>query len=194
MHRYNPLTIPKDTAWDRRSLFYRLHHKIRSFVYGVRNIVRWIPTIWKDRDWDHNYILEILKKKLEHQRECLVYNNRHTGVEQINRYITIVLNLLVLEQQSHYETEYLEYIDEEFDFINVRDTELYEIKCTVLSDNLDEYLNRYRSSVRKVKATYPDLEKADKQKLARYVSRYNQLRCRNLLFEILKHKLNSWWD
>ena len=35
----------------------------------IRNLIRWIPIIWKDRDWDFYFTYEILKKKLEFQAE-----------------------------------------------------------------------------------------------------------------------------
>lgn len=42
---------------------------------GIRNLILWAPTIWKDRNWDGYYILTILIKKIELQRECIMKNN-----------------------------------------------------------------------------------------------------------------------
>jgi len=39
-----------------------------SFIYnltqGIRNIIYWLPVIWRDRNWDYSYFLEILRHKL----------------------------------------------------------------------------------------------------------------------------------
>lgn len=35
-----------------------------DFVHGIKNLVRWFPIIWKDRDWDAHYINSMLKQKL----------------------------------------------------------------------------------------------------------------------------------
>jgi len=32
---------------------------------GIKNLIRWFPIIWNDYNWDHHYILVVLKKKLE---------------------------------------------------------------------------------------------------------------------------------
>ena len=42
---------------------------------GIRNLILWAPTIWRDRNWDGSYILTILIKKIELQRECIINNN-----------------------------------------------------------------------------------------------------------------------
>lgn len=40
---------------------------------GVRNVVRWLPVVWYDRDWDHSYLLRIMETKMRfmsiHMRE-----------------------------------------------------------------------------------------------------------------------------
>ena len=76
MKNYNKLIVPEDSAWDRKTLTARiwrsLHWRIRSFLTGCKNVIRWCPTIFKDRDWDNWYILNILQKKIEFQKEMLV--------------------------------------------------------------------------------------------------------------------------
>lgn len=39
-------------------------HWYRSFVAGVYNLWYYLPVIWKDRQWDHAYIEEMLRYKL----------------------------------------------------------------------------------------------------------------------------------
>lgn len=41
----------------------------RAIKYGIRNLWRWFPIIWRDRDFDHFFTYEILIKKLEFQRD-----------------------------------------------------------------------------------------------------------------------------
>ena len=44
-------------------------YPFRDFYRRVKNVLRWLPTIWKDRDWDDSYINEILIRKLEFTRD-----------------------------------------------------------------------------------------------------------------------------
>lgn len=41
----------------------------RRFVMCVKNLVRWFPVIWNDRDWDHSYFYKILETKLTHMAD-----------------------------------------------------------------------------------------------------------------------------
>jgi 23S rRNA pseudoU1915 N3-methylase RlmH len=89
--------------------------------------------------------------------------------------------------------EHLDYSETEFDFIPVEDNpNLKEMKKTVLSENYDEFLKKYPSSVRKVlKENGKDLEK---DTLCLFVARHNQEKARKLLFKLLEQKIERWWD
>ena len=52
-------------------------YKIKRFFRKCYNVIRWFPTIWRDEDWDHHYINEILIKKLEHQRDFFLSDRTH---------------------------------------------------------------------------------------------------------------------
>ena len=72
MKTYTKLPLPKDSAWDRKTWRSHVHWRIKYFIDGVSNIIRWIPTLYHDRDWDEYFILRMLQKKIEHQRAYLV--------------------------------------------------------------------------------------------------------------------------
>ena len=67
---------------------YRLFRNIWWFFrydlgYGLQNLLKWFPLIWRDRDWDHCYVLAILEKKfqqmsdLQEQHGSGVHSKRH---------------------------------------------------------------------------------------------------------------------
>ena len=39
-------------------------YKIKQKIKQLRKLIRWVPIIWKDRDWDYYFVYEILKQKL----------------------------------------------------------------------------------------------------------------------------------
>lgn len=43
--------------------------------YGVSNLIKWFPIVWKDRNWDHYYIDAILHFKLRNAYKALVGSN-----------------------------------------------------------------------------------------------------------------------
>ncbi len=65
MKFYKPLPIPKDTAWDRKTWRRYVPIWLKEFVDGTTNIIRWVPTLYRDRDWDDFYITKVLQKKIE---------------------------------------------------------------------------------------------------------------------------------
>ena len=38
---------------------------------GVSNLIRWVPVIWQDRDWDHHYFYDMMYHKLKYMEEFL---------------------------------------------------------------------------------------------------------------------------
>ena len=196
MKNYEKLTIPEDSAWNRKGLSARIwrntHWRIRYFIGGIKNIFRWMPTLYKDKDWDEWYIYSILQKKIEFQRKEIIYANRHMQVDRDNRDMTIVLNLIERVKEEHYGSEYLDYSESKFRFELVeRDRDLYSIEEDVISETYDDYLKKYPSSVRKVLKERPDLNKKD---LCFWVAKHNGEKAHDLLHRVLKERMKLWWD
>lgn len=195
MKTYTKLQLPKDSAWGRKTWRRYVHWKLKYFIDGVSNIIRWIPTLYHDRDWDEYFILRMLQKKIEHQRAYLVKSNRHTRVDEDNFWMTVALNLIERELEEYYNLEHYDYMDVDIKFVPCLDhKDRYEMKSTTLHSNLEEYFRKYKAAVRRVLKASSSVEFGDSEKLAHYVSRYNQERNRRLLFTILEKYSNRWWD
>lgn len=193
MRTYKQLPIPKDSHWNRNELFYKLHWRIRYFLTGVKNIIRWIPTLYHDRGWDGNYILKILQKKIEFQREYLVNANRHVRIDIDNRDMTLVLNLLERVKEEYYQLECMDYWEIKVDIKPVPNNEnLKSLEFETTSERFDEFLSKYPSSVRAVTKEFGIIE--DKKTLCLKVSYYNHKKANKLLFRILEERLTYWWD
>lgn len=62
--------------------FWRWYYAVEHTYRGLRNVYRWAPVIWRDRDFDWSYLAEIMEYKLRrmggvvnarrHRREMLV--------------------------------------------------------------------------------------------------------------------------
>jgi hypothetical protein len=195
MKTYTKLPIPKDTAWERRT--WRRYAPIwfKNFIEGITNIIRWIPTLYQDRDWDDFYITKMLQKKIEFQREHLVYHNRHLSIPEDNRDMTWVLNLIERKHEDYYSLEKYDYEDSEFVFTPCEDKPDYStIETKVNSENWDEYLAKYKGAARRVKKAYPNKDLSAKDDLVFWVARYNQERAEKLLWKIMAERSAKWWD
>ena len=153
-----------------------------------------MPTIYRDRHWDHSFITDLLQKKLEFTREELVTANRFVGVEAVNKDITLALNLLERIKYSYYELEMYDYIKKAIDFVPADVTaEYYVIQDTILEDNLDEYLAKYKRTAVKLRKQFK-LKPYELEKIAFRVSAYNQKKCERIFWNLLNDKLTMWWD
>jgi hypothetical protein len=153
-----------------------------------------MPTIYKDKDWDHSFITDMLQKKLEFTRQELVNANRFVGVEAVNKDITLALNLLERIKHSYYELEMYEYIKKSYDWHPADVTGDYlAMEATILEDHLDEYLAKYKRTAKKLRKKHR-LKIADTEKIAFRVSDYNQQKCERIFWKLMHYKLNHWWD
>jgi hypothetical protein len=46
--------------------FKDIKYAVKRFIRKIKNVFRWLPTIWKDEDYDSHFINEILIKKLDY--------------------------------------------------------------------------------------------------------------------------------
>lgn len=77
---------------------------MRKFIRGVKNLIRWFPTIWNDRDFDYYYTIEVLKKKLLFQAEAMkkhsLHENASVSIEQLR---TCAVLLHVVQNESYFD-------------------------------------------------------------------------------------------
>jgi len=52
-----------------KKLLHKIKVEIKSIIYGVKNIIIWIPIIYQDRHWDYSFLFTIMIKKLELMEE-----------------------------------------------------------------------------------------------------------------------------
>jgi len=194
MKQYHQLPVPDDSAWSRNKWLGYVPIWLKQFFQGLYNIIRWMPTIYRDRHWDHSFITDLLQKKLEFTREELVTANRFVGVEAVNKDITLALNLLQRIKESYYELEMYDYIKKSYHFVPADATGDYlTMEDSILEDNLEEYLAKYKHTAKKLRKKYK-LKRDQTEKLAFRVSDYNQQKCERIFWKLIHYKLNYWWD
>jgi hypothetical protein len=70
-------------------------YRIKVFFRQCYNVIRWLPVIWRDRDWDHHYFNEILIKKLEHKRDFFLSDRTHLArAKETAEQIQTAINML----------------------------------------------------------------------------------------------------
>ena len=90
-----------------RWLRWELPYQHKYIKYGVKNLYKWFWIIWKDRDWDHYYIFQVLKFKLEKQAKHLSERNWHESSKRDAELMMTCVRLInKLQNEEYYEAYY----------------------------------------------------------------------------------------
>ncbi len=147
----------------------RIFRRIKRFfgrvVDGIRNLIRWFPIVWNDRDFDYWYFEKILAHKLKAMRDFHVSPNAMSmEAPEVAKQIDEVLALYDRLEKD----DYVEEVDPEMHlgYMLVDDEVIY-------NDNRRD--NEYIMSV---------YMEADKRKKA------DRLK----LYTIMAENMENWWD
>ena len=175
-------------------------HFHRDVIQGFKNLWKWFPIVWKDRDWDDYYIFEVLKFKIKNTANLTKKNQRFVGWESQVRHMRICEKLITLIQDEYYSHEYFDYYDSTFSFEKIEDSDDFEMKSEVTRDDLQSYIKKYPNTKRFVmnhprysKFIDPMSESTD-SRLAMVMGIARHEKAKKLLFKILEQKIESWWD
>jgi len=84
----------------------RFKNAIRQFSIGVSNIIKWIPVLYKDRDWDFYFVYNILQKKLEFTEKAIRNSSLENGGMYANK-IRTAIKLIEIVRDEKYVDEVL---------------------------------------------------------------------------------------
>lgn len=153
----------------------------------IKNIIRWIPVLWNQFDFDYNYALEVFKFKLlsiadfleSDQAVCIDAKDRASRIRMIVRLMDKVYN-------EDYATEYQNKLEE----IYGKDAFESDFIDTKYGDG-SSYL-KYRYELTESDEKIKEINKI-KHKLLKE-SQDKQERAHKLLWRLIEHNIRYWWD
>jgi hypothetical protein len=175
----------------------RYYHK--DFYRGVKNLIKWFPIIWRDRNWDHRYIFDILEHKLKSQAKFIGKYGNHVSAERDAELMLTCVRLMERVREGYYEDEYSSYHQTKYWFENIPDKPgLSTMEHELISEQFDDYFKKYPLIYKRVlsgEGPFQPLESGEiKQRVAMNIAHINQDRARKLLFNILESQIEGWWD
>ena len=177
-----------------------LHLEIKR---GVKNLIYWFPIIWKDRNWDSNYIFEIMKHKLTSQADYIGRRDFHTRAQQDAKRMRLCVKLMGLVQEEFYSSEYSDYHNTKHWFQDLPDKPGYSSwESRLLEENFDDYFKKYPLIYKRVingegifsLEDHDNVSTDKKQRIAMNIGHINHDRARKLLFKIMEENIEGWWD
>ena len=179
---------------------YNYRYIFRDIINGISNLWKWFPIIWKDRDWDHFFIFEILKFKLQNQAKYIGDRNFHTRAKRDAELMILCTKLIDKLNSEFYGLEYQDYWDKEFSFGEPNEKGSRGMHFKTISKDLTPYFKKYPNSVRFLINTKNKfsgdikLSFEDDERLALSLGNYNHQRAKKILFNILDRNIEGWWD
>lgn len=163
-------------------------------IQGIKNLWKWIPIVWKDRDWDCHYIFESLKFKINNTANSFESRKRFVGWEQEVRYMRICQKLIEKIQNDYYQHEYLNFYEFDYNFVK-NDSGSYDVTKTVKRDDTEQYILKHPNTKKIVlgKTKYQNYVKSNSG-IALAIGIEKHIKARKLLFKILENKIEGWWN
>ena len=167
--------------------FNNITYPVRRFFSKIKNVFRWLPTIWKDEDYDDHFINEIFIKKLEHTRDFFLSDRTHIlEAKKVAAEIQEAIDRLHMTRDSweFYEEPVNDMITEKwgkskFNFIPTNDgtgSSYMELEHENVKTPEDEeqYLKEFREAMNKARKDY----RKDKKEAYKFIAKH----------------IDGWWD
>jgi len=180
--------------WDNEAQFYP-----KDFKSGVKNLWYWLPVIWKDRNWDHQFIFDILSHKLKAQSAYIGGRDIHQNAKRDAEVMMTCVRLIEKVQDEWYGSEYMDYHKTKHWFEPCEDKTGYSTwESKELEENFDDYFAKYPLIYKRVLNGEGIFNREgredDKHIIAMNIAHINHDRARKLLFKLMEQNIEGWWD
>ena len=190
---YKKITDSISLNWE-----FKYQYLWRDFKTGVKNIIYWLPIIWKDRNWDHDYIYAILQHKLKAQSKYIGDRGNHISAKRDAEVMMTCTRLIEKVQDDFYGMEYADYHEDKHWFTLTEKEGYFQLNSETLNENFDAYFKKYPLIYKRVMngegVFNREGREDDKKIIAMNIANINHNRARKLLFKIMEQNIESWWD
>ena len=171
---------------------------MRQFIQGVRNLIKWFPIVWRDRDWDYSFTYDMLKFKMEQQAnhisENSIFQNRQTHLDHART----MAKLIKYNLEDYYGMEYFDYHEADWEFNDIEDSPGYSsLDIRVISEDFDSYFAKYSRAYKQILAGKINVgfnvDTNSKKDIAFAICVHNSNRCKRILYAMLEKNLETLW-
>jgi len=165
-----------------------------NIIQGIKNLWKWFPVVWKDRDYDDHYIWEVLQFKLRKQAKYIDDRDFHVHAKRDAEIMMTCVRLMEKVSDEYYQMEYMDYCKDKHEFIDSDTPGYSELKTTFISENFDEYFAKRKTAHRHVVKNGGVFGNEDKKHTAMSMGYRQHEKARKILFTLLERNIERWWD
>jgi hypothetical protein len=184
------------SLWYKIQLFweYDLKYYPSRFLRGVKNLIEWFPIIWEDRDYDSQYLMDLMKFKIEKMYKYQDSLNSHTSTQRNVEIMKTVVKLMDKVQEETYRHEYYDYIDSEFEFVKVEGTKYSTFEEKVTRDDTQEYIKKYPLTYRQITSDPLYKSDVDERIIPMIMGNIRHEKAKRLLYTLMERNVEKWWE
>ena len=134
---------------------------------SIKSVIWFLPVIWRDRDWQYNFIYELLARKLEkveHYRQNDKYYMPYVGEERDNKKLLTTKNLCKRLAADEY-----------------------------LSNATINFDKKFPDAFNKMNYEWTKKEEENFKRCCDH-SYYMEKQDKDMFFKLLKDNIDRWWD
>lgn len=160
---------------------------IKRKIWQIKNVIKWLPKIWNQYDFDYRYSIEVFKFQLQKQVQFLESDKALT-VEAKNTASRIRMVIRLMDKV--YNEDYaLEYQDE---FEKIYGKGSLDMNFIPLKDKSNYSEMKYNYELNEDEDMVKEMDQVHDNLYLR--SREKQKRAHKLLWDLVEHNIQRWWD
>lgn len=160
-------------------------HFFKRKYIQIKNLIRWVPIIWKQYNFDYSYAIEVFKFQLANIADHMESDNALTMSAPVRaEKIRTIIRLMDRVYNEEYDTEYQDEIER-----------LYGPREINWEDSDKEGCSRYTGYIYEKEYTPKQLEAISKHETRLYKeSQEKQERAHKLLWKLIEFYIRGFWD
>ena len=164
---------------------------VNIFV-SLGNFYRYFGVIWKDRQYDYVFILNLLERKLELTAAAERKYNRFLSSPRTAEKIEMCVRLIKKMKDDYYSMEHSDYRVSYFLTVDSSLCEgCQEVKVMEVSNDFERYFNKHKSAYRRLmKRLDPN---TDRFSVAILLGAEREQKAKEILFNTMRDNITGWW-
>lgn len=150
---------------------------IRNIPSNLKMIAQWIPVLWNNWDWDHMFLMEVLKYKLLRMQKYMKKHAYVAAADQLAAQMKACTDIIDRLEKNRYTEKEIADHDEKYGPLSMEPDEngviLWRPKARELGLEEEEAERRFEIYLLGEKRREKDLE---------------------ILFRIMQKRMEYWWD
>lgn len=173
---------------------FEIRFYLKDFISGIKNLIRWFPIIWKDRDWDDHYIWQIMIQKIKFQAQYIRERDRYTRAKRDAEIMMTCVRLMERVKEEYYLMEYMDYCKDNYKFLEIEGSTSYSLEIEPVWEKFEDYFQKRKTVYRRILKAGGVFGNDTPKHIAMSMSHHNHERARKILFALLERNIEGWWD